>query len=361
VADGVSFKLQGYYHNNRGQGLWWTGYTPTPGGAPISIRTTEYDMDRMGSIGSVKWEFGPNTLEVGAWYENNDFHQARRFYGLNDTLEGSSRDSLKFQKNPFFTQWEFDYNTEIWQYYVMDTLDLGALTISGGFKGVKVSNTANPIVKGGLAEGSISSKDWFLPQIGALYKITDNAEIFVNYTENFRPFTSSATTSVFGQGDAAFEASRATLKPESSKTVEGGARFRSGPFQGSVAAYYVDFQDRQLAVQVGSPIQGLFSTLQNVGSVRSYGFEASGTVSLFDGFSATASYAYNDSSYRNNVVNIVEDDDGDLVESVVPLKGKTVVDSPKHIVSGEIAYDSDLLFGRIGANYMSTQIGRAHV
>ncbi|HEX7783492.1 MAG TPA: TonB-dependent receptor [Sphingobium sp.] len=348
LTSNVRFKLQGYYHNNHGQGLWWTPYTPTPGGAPISVRTTEYDMDRMGSLGSVVWEMGPNTLEVGGWYEGNDFHQARRFYGLANTLAGSSRDSLKFQENPFFTQWEFDYSTETMQYYVMDKLEVGALTLSGGFKGLKVKNRATPIVKGGLAEGTIESKDWFLPQIGALYKVTDNAELFVNYTENIRPFSSAATASIFGQSDASFQASRTTLKPETSKTIEGGARFRSGPFQGSLAGYYVDFKDRQLSVQVGSPILGLLPALQNVGSVRSYGFEASGMFTLMHGVTATASYAYNNSTYRDDVIN--QTATGPVA---IPLKGKTVVDSPKHILSGEIAYDSDLLFGRVGANYMS--------
>jgi iron complex outermembrane receptor protein len=353
VAGGVHFKLQGYYHNNHGQGLWWTPYTPTPGGAPVSIRTTEYDMDRMGVLSSVVWEMGPNTLEVGSWYENNDFRQARRFYGLADTLAGSSRDSLKFQTNPFFTQWDFDYNTETVQYYVMDRLELGAFTLSGGFKGLKVKNHATPIVKGGFAAGDIEAKDWFLPQVGALYKVTDNAELFVNYTENFRPFISAASAGVFGQGDVSFEASKATLKPETSKTIEGGARFRSGIFQGSLAGYYVDFKNRQLSVQIGSPILGLVPTLQNVGSVRSYGVEASGTVTLMRGLTATASYAYNNSSYRDDIVNIVEGEDGELVEDIVALRGKTAVDSPRHIASAEIAYDGDIFFGRVGANYMS--------
>lgn len=353
VAEGISFSLQGYYHNNKGQGLWWTPYTPTPGGAPISVRTTEYNMDRMGALVGGAWEMGPNTLEIGGWYENNDFSQARRFYGLADTLTGSSRSSLKFQTNPFFTQWEFDYNTEILQYHVKDTLDLGQFVLSGGFKGVKVTNVANPIVKGSLAEGEIESKDWFLPQVGVLFRLTDNAELFANYTENFRPFVSAATSGVFGQSDAAFQQSRESLKPESSKTIEGGARFRQGPFQASVAGYYVDFKNRQLSVQVGSPILGLPASLQNVGSVRSYGFEASGTLSFFDGFSATASYAYNNSTYRDDVVSLGVDDDGNVIENVVALKGKTVVDSPRQIASAELAYDGALFFGRIGANYMS--------
>lgn len=39
--------------------------------------------------------------------------------------------------------------------------------------------------------------------------------------------------------------------------------------------------------------------------------------------------------------------------TIIPLEGKTVVDSPRHIASGEVAYDGELFFGRVGANYMS--------
>jgi iron complex outermembrane receptor protein len=343
VTAGVRFKLQGYYHNNHGQGLWWTPYVPSPTGAPISVRTTEYDMDRMGSLGSVVWEAGPNTLEVGGWIETNDFHQARRFYSLANTLAGSSRDSLKFQTNPFATQWEFDFSTQTTQYYVGDTLDLGVVTLSGGWKGVKVSNSATPIVSGGLASGDIESKDWFLPQLGVLFHVTDNAELFANYTENIRPFVSAATgVTPYATTQVGFNAIRDQLKPETSKTYEAGGRLRSGPFQASIAAYYVDFSNRILGLTSGSGIQGNPVVLQNVGSVRSVGAEVSATYTFMRGLSATASYAYNDSTYRNNVPGVA-----------AIIKDKTVVDSPKHIASGEIAYDGEMFFGRVGANYMS--------
>jgi iron complex outermembrane receptor protein len=362
LTSNVRFKLQGYYHNNHGQGLWWTPYVPSPTGAPISVRTTEYDMDRMGSLTSVVWDMGPNTLEVGGWYESNDFRQARRYYSLDNTLTGSSRDSLKFQKDPFATQWDWKYNTETLQYYVSDKIDLGAVTVSGGWKGVQVKSTDSPIVAGGFAKGKIQSKDWFLPQVGVLFRVNDNAELFANYTENFRPFVAAATSGLFAVSQASFDASIDDLKPETSKTIEGGARFRSGPFQASLAGYHVDFKNRILSVQVGAPILGLPSQLQNVGSVRSYGFEASGTYTVMHGLSLTASYAYNNSKYRDNYTSGVVLDangdpvlgaDGQTIPNVIGLKSKTVVDSPKQIVSGEIAYDGDILFGRIGANYMS--------
>jgi iron complex outermembrane receptor protein len=342
----VRAKLQGYYHNNHGQGLWWTPYTASPTGAPISVRTTEYDINRMGTIGTLTWEMGPNTLEGGIWYENNNFHQARRFYSLDNTQDGSSRDSLKFQKDPFATQWDFAFTTETVQYHISDRLDLGQLTLSGGFKGVKVTNRANAIVKGSLPTGNIESKDWFLPQAGLLFRVTDNAELFANYTQNMRAQISAATSGPYSTTQAGFDAIRGTLKPERSTTYEAGGRVRAGGFQGSLAGYYVNFTNRLLAIPTGSGIQGNPSVLQNVGDVRSWGVEVSGTYTVMQGLSATASYAYNNSTYRDNVVN----SSGTILAAI---KDKTVTDSPKHIASGEIAYDGEMFFGRVGANYMS--------
>lgn len=346
LATNVSLSLQGYYHSNHGQGLWWTPYVPSPSGAPLSVRTTEYDIRRGGAIGALDIDLGTNRIELGAWYESNDFRQARRYYSLDDVLTGSSRDSLQFQSDPFFTQWDYKFQTDTFVYHVSDSVELGGLTADLGWKGIKVTNRATPIVQSVYPAGSISSQDMLLPQVGLLYKLGGNAELFASYTQNMRAFVSAVTSGPFSTTQAGFDAIKGSLKPETSKTVEGGLRYRQGPFQGSLAAYYVDFSNRLLGVTSGAGIVGNPTILQNVGSVRSYGFEAAATVRLPGGFSATASYAYNDSTYRDNVY----DNTGALVAA---LKGKTVVDSPKSIASAELAYTGEILFGRIGANYMS--------
>ncbi len=353
VTEQISFKLQGYYHKDEGQGLWWTPYVQSPTGAPISVRTTEYDIERPGVIARAVHDLGFNHFEVGGWYERNDFRQARRFYSLDNVLTGSSRDSLKFQSDPFFTQWDFDFTTDTYMYYVMDRLDLsGMFSISGGWKGLKIDATADPIVQGTLPAGSIEVEDMFLPQVGVLVKLGD-AELFANYNENMRAYQVSATSGPFSTTQAGFNDIADRLKPETSQTYEVGGRFRSGPFQGSVATYYVDFQDRLLSFAAGSSIEGNPSVLQNVGNVRSYGFEVAGTYQPTSGLSLTAAYAYNNSTYRDDVL----DRDGNILidgaGNPAATKGKIVVDSPKHIASGEIAYDSDTLFGRVGATYMS--------
>ncbi|OYY91207.1 MAG: TonB-dependent receptor [Sphingomonas sp. 28-66-16] len=334
-------QVKAYYHNNHGQGLWWTPYVPSPTGVPISVRTTEYDISRKGVFGSLGGTLGWNDITVGAWYEFNDFRQARRFYAL-DSRAASSRNSLRFQTNPFFTQWEFRYQTETFQYYVEDKIALGDVTINLGWKGFDVTNSAVPVIAGGLAQGKIKATDWFQPHAGVAWKPIDNVELFAGFTQVTRAFVSAATSGPFATTQAGFNALTNTnrLKPESSDTYEVGGRFKLGPVNGLLAAYYVDFRNRLLGVTTGAGIVGNPVILQNVGSVRSYGFEAAAEARLGAGFGAFVSYSYNDSTYRDDV-------------GAIPIAGKTVVDSPKNLLKGEVTYDSAILFGRIGANYTS--------
>jgi iron complex outermembrane receptor protein len=337
-----TLKAMGYYHGNKGRGLWFTPYVTTPGGAPMALRTTEYEIERYGIVASSTFKLGANTVELGMWYEDNDFNQARRFYGLANTTGAPSRGSLKFPKNPLATQWEFDFNTQTLQYHVQDTLDLGAFQINAGWKGLRVTNLATPIVRGGLAAGRTEAKDWFLPQAGLLYRLNDDNEVFASYTQNMRAFESSATGGPFATTQAGFDA--LDLKPETSTTYELGFRTKSSRFQGVIAGYYVDFKDRIIAFANGSGIQGNPAILSNVGDVRSWGVEAAGTFRVTPELSLFASYAYNDSEYQDDVVNAAN-------AVVAATAGKTVVNSPKHLAKGEITWDNGTFFARVGANY----------
>lgn len=347
LDEGVTFKIKAYYHNNTGQGTWGTPYVASPNGVPMSVRTTEYDIQRGGVFSSLNAEIGDHEITVGGWYEHNDFTQARRFYAY-ESLTTPGRDHLKFQRNPFFTQWLFDFNTDTLQYYVQDKMSFGDLTVNLGWKGFQVNNEADPRVQGSLAAGKIRSKDWFQPHVGAAYKLNDKAELFGGFTQVTRAFVSSATSGPFSTTQAGFNALLARgLKPEESDTFELGARYNDPVFNGVIGVYYVNFRNRLLGVPTGPGIVGNPAILQNVGGVRSLGFEAAGDVRLGSGLTLFASYSYTDASYRDDVIV------PGVVPTIIGIKGKTVVDTPKHLLRGEIAYDSDTFFGRLGANYMS--------
>lgn len=344
LGEGVTFKIKAYYHDNTGQGTWGTPYVASPNGVPMSVRTTEYDIQRGGVFGSLNAQVGDHEITVGGWYEHNDFTQARRFYAY-ESLTNPGRDHTKFMRNPFFTQWLFDFNTDTLQYYVQDKISLGHLTINLGWKGFQVNNESDPRVQGALAAGKIKSQDWFQPHAGVAYKLNDKAEIFGGFTQVTRAFVSSATSGPFSTTQAGFDALIARgLKPEESDTYELGARYNDSVFNGVIGVYYVNFRNRLLGVQTGAGIVGNPAILQNVGGVRSIGFEAAGDVRLGGGLTLFASYSYTDATYRDNVI---------TPTATIATKGKDVVDTPKHLLRGEIAYDSNTFFGRIGANYMS--------
>jgi iron complex outermembrane recepter protein len=345
IGDKVNLLVRGYYHNNHGQGTWFTPYVPSPTGVPISVRTTEYDIKRKGLFGNIDVDLDWSKLTVGAWYERNDFHQARRFYALTSRTD-PGRSALKFQTNPFFTQWEFDYTTNIYQYYVQDKIKFGDLTIDLGWKGFSVANGATPVIQGGRAAGFIKTTDWFQPSVGVNYKLNESAELYASFSQSTEAFVSAFTAGPFSTTQLGFDAIKGSLKPEASDTYEIGARVKSGGFNGSVGAYLVNFRNRLLAIPTGAGIVGNPAVLQNVGGVRSAGVEVTGNYKFGNGFGLFGSYSYNDSTYRNNVT----DATGVVLAAI---KGKTTVDAPKHLLKGEVTYDSSSFFGRVGVNYMS--------
>jgi iron complex outermembrane receptor protein len=349
LGDNVKLGLQGYFHTNKGQGSWITPYRASPGGLPLSLRTTEYEMERIGVLGDLEAALGAHTVRLNLWYENNDFEQARRFYDMGTSQTEPSTTALTYQSDPFFTQWNNAYNTRTFQYAVQDQWDVtDALSITAGFKGQVVKLEATPInpTPGPLALGEIKSEDLFLPQAGVLYTLGGGNEIFASFTQNQRAFIASATSGPFATSAAGFAALRDQIKPEQTDTFELGFRFGEGQLTGVVAGYLVNFSNRLLAIPQGPGIVGNAALLSNVGDVRSVGVELGMQWQPVPDFTVTGSYAYNDNTYRDDVIN----QSGTVVQAI---KGRTVVDSPESIANLELAYDDGMFYARANANYTS--------
>lgn len=350
ITDRVTLDATAYQHKNKGQGLWYTPYLASPGfgtagstAAPLSIRTTEYDIDRGGLTAGLTIDVGAHRVSGGFWHEVNHFNQARRFYA--ETAAAPSRNPLDFQSNPFFTQWQYAFETKTTTGHLEDEWTLtDALKVNFGFKAIKVTNNVKTVVGNPLA-GEIESKDNFLPQVGFVYKATPDFEVFGGYTENMGAYVSAATSGPFAsQNQDRVNYIARTLEPESSKTFELGGRYRTERFQGVAAVYHVTFDNRLLAVAQGAAIEGNAPVLSNVGSVETKGVELAGTYRLTDAWSLYGAYTYNDSKYESDVVS----QDGKVQART---KGKTVVNTPKNIFKGEIAFDQAGFFGKLGVAY----------
>lgn len=350
VTDTVSFDARFYGHNNEGQGLWYTPYVRSPSGVPIAIRTTEYDIDRYGVLASAKASFDALTIDAGLWFEKNNFGQARRFYGLDNVTTGPSRASTDFQSDPFVTQWEYDFDSKTRQFHLGGTYETDLFIVNAGFKTVRVSNAVKPVTGFAVvafpADAIVAKKD-FLPQAGVTFKLSEEHQLFASFSKNLRAFVGAATGAApFATSAVGFAGIRGSLKPETTTTFEAGWRFNTGMVSGVAAVYHVTFKDRLLAVSTGPGIVGAPVALQNVGDVRSQGIETAVTVRPMDALSATVSASYNDNEYQDNVV------DGAGV-TVAAIKGKTVPDSPKTLLKGEIAYDDPLFFIKADISHMS--------
>jgi iron complex outermembrane receptor protein len=346
-SDTLSWDTTAYLHQNEGQGLWGTPYTPTPGGAPLTVRTTEYDIERNGLTTALTWTAGSHEVNGGVWYEDNDFNQARRFYG-EPSAAAPSRPVLDFQSNPLSTQWQYAFNTRTLQWHLQDTWSVSdALSLNFGFKSAVVKNEATPVLVASSSVNrfsQIESKESFLPQVGFAYSLSGGNELFGGYSENMRAFVSAATAGPFGTTQAGFNAISDTLQPETSKTLELGWRFRNAALQGVVSAYLVQFDDRLLSISLGAGIVGAPAALANVGKVESIGIETGLLWQFADRWSLFGSYSYNDSQYKDDVVS--------GTGAITRTGGKQVVDAPENMLKAELGYDSGTLFGKLGLDFV---------
>ncbi len=365
MSDAVSFHLQAYLHQNEGQGLWGTPYSPSPNygvvgatsdNAPFSIRTTEYDIDRWGWLGSVDVKLGAHAINAGFWYQQNDFNVYRRFYGMD--LSAPNRSFQKFLANPFFTQWGYGFETETLQLHVQDTWTVtDALTVNLGFRSLSVENTVDTLTINNAApvagtdadlNGSIETEENFLPQVGFTYQLQDDVEMFASYAKNVAAWNSVVfgATPFAARSQANFEEVRRSASPEEAQNLEGGVRIDREGYKLSAAAYYVLFDNRLLAVSQGPGIVGNAPIVSNVGSVETLGLELLGSFTLSDEWRLLAAYTYNNSEYQDDVVNRA----GAVLAQTA---GAKVVNTPEHIIHTDLSYDNGSLFGSVSANYLS--------
>ena len=326
-----------YHHDNKGQGHWYTPYTPSSATVPISIRTTEYSIGRDGVTSDLTWDLANHTINAGFWGERSLHTLTRNFYAVTD---GTYQDH--FLSNPTSTGFKQDFTTTTRQFYLQDTVSLldDKLSINFGFKTPKVAIDAVSLV-GTRAAGDIVAKKTFLPQAGITYRLNQNDEIFTSFSNNMRAYQ-PGVNGPFSQTQQAFDLNVSQLKPETSTTIDLGMRFKRDAVQGSIAVYYADFKDRQLGIATCAGIVGCPSTIANVGKVETSGLEALAVWKLSREVSWFNSFTYNSSKYKSNYI-----DNG----NVVAVAGKDVVDAPRVMFNTELTYENAAWFTRLGGKF----------
>lgn len=348
LTKNLSVRGQIYHHTDKGAGNnfitgWSTQGTPsTADDIPVQIRDTRYTIDRTGVLGSLSWQLGFNHLEAGFWVEDN-VSSAARYIWTNVTGPFSLAQFLKGQ--PDTAQWVQRTTWKTEQFYIQDTVKLfdDALSVDFGFKSTYAKSDAQAmrgIAKAGppassqFASGTLVAKDNFLPEVGVRWKIASGHEVFASYAENMAMYQGGFKLGPQSVSQAVWDVQGKTLKPETSKSVEGGYRYVSRTLQASLTGYYVKFNNRLLQYNPCPTNQqqnpGCGNSFHNAGSVTSKGVELGVLWKPAPWLSWYNSASYNKSTY---------DQDLNWCTTTCVIKataGKQQVDTPKEMLSSVV-------------------------
>jgi iron complex outermembrane recepter protein len=287
----LSAHLQVYHHTDKGGGNNWIaglsnqGTTSTADDVPVQIRDTRYTIDRTGVRGNLSWDVAFNHLEAGFWVEDNT-SSAARYIWTNVTEPFNIGRYLK--GTPDLAQWVQRTKWTTRQFYAQDTVSLfnDALSIDFGFKSSYSRSNAEaergiakaaPPASSQFATGSLVAKDNFLPEVGLRWKVASGHELYASYSENVAMFQGGFKLGPQSVSQTVWNAQGATLKPETSRSFDGGYRYVSGPLQVSLAGYWVKFDNRLLQYNPCPTNQqqnpGCGNSFHNAGSVTSRGAE----------------------------------------------------------------------------------------
>ena len=326
-----------YYHRNEGQGHWYTPYTPTSASDPISIRTTEYGINRRGLQAHATRSSGRHTITAGAWFEQNTHELARRFYAAT-----GPEDTNRFLDNPFLTGFAQSFRVRTTQFHLQDRMRFldDRLTLVAGVKHPSVTIDATSI-NAARAAGRLQAKKGLLPQLGVNFDYSKELDFFASAARNMRAFE-AGVYGQFSQSQEAFDLGGAKLRPETSLSVDAGVRYQRSNVAASLAVYSTAFRDRLLSVATCAGVVGCPNTVVNVGKVASRGLEGAVHWTPVRHWSWFNSMTFNDSRYQSDYF-----DQGKLV----PVDGKRAVDTPRLMWHTEAAYDDKRWFARLAGKY----------
>lgn len=390
INDHLTFKITGYGHHDDGRGLWFTPYVPTYTDiftnayasfvSPVSERTSEYQINRGGLITSLAYENGHNKIEGGFWFEGEKWSLARRYY---PTSVSSPMQSLyDFPAHPFLTQWEYGFNTTVYQIHLQDQYKVNdKLALSAGFKTVETTTDgelsttflsnppimAYPTLQAGLgyyageyAQGQLTSGKPFLPQVGVNYKLNKSSEIFGDGAYNVRAYQPGGYgygTSPWNSTQPNYNVLTATLKPETSWTEEAGFRTTTQHMAAQASYFHVNFSNRLLAFSQGAGVEGKASVLSNAGGVTTNGVDGSVSIHITPDLTFYNGATWNKSTYDDNVVTASGTCPKQYLESdgvtCINIKGLITVDTPEFLYKTALDYNKSGAFLHVDGEYMS--------
>jgi iron complex outermembrane receptor protein len=266
-----------------------------PAGAiPVgSFRHTNYQKERTGLMLDGDWlaSLGAfdNTLRGGIWYEDQTRDETRTWDKITDSRVGFAADPV-----PYWTQYDRTYPQEVFKWYVEDTIDVGALSLTAGVKQflVDVERQDN---FGESTDIAIDSDSDVLFSAGVVWQTpVEGLEVFAGYAENFKAISDI----ILERPDSDLS----SIEPETAENREVGLRYRGDRVFLTATYYQIDFSNRIIFLPPESAagpdyLIGDSGTYFNAGGIDSSGFELTADVRLTDTLSLYSAYSQTDSTY----------------------------------------------------------------
>lgn len=262
------------------------------GARAASTRRSDNSIDRKGALADVALALSDyQHLRAGGWVEHTDRVKGRNWFAATDPSTSAAYEESALYS---ITQ-DRHYASNTAMLYAQDKLSLLddklLLDLGATYQRFR-EEYASPVEFSGTRALSVSSK--LLPKVAALYRISDDWEVFSSASKNF-----SAIPDTVFEGTAAVDAKNG-IKPETSINKDAGIRWTRAGYGAALTAYTINYRDR-ISIQNGNPNGDIFSrdattTFQNQGGISSRGVEltlrASGAL-----FELYGNASYNDAHY----------------------------------------------------------------
>jgi iron complex outermembrane receptor protein len=303
-----------------------------------------------------------NVLELGVWGEIDKYHRTQARY---NTVNGAPDGAPNLAELVYLRR-DYRSKRDTTQIFVRDTIKLAdeRLIVDLGFKGLVLDYQQRGYrdfddyyrvvggvgVKGwGPQFNTASYKDLFLPMAGLLYKFDNRTQAFMSYSENMAlPKGMDDIYSVTRPGTSALVPAPAA---ERATNFEIGIRTNQGQFYASLAAYYTRFKNRIQSITSFVPGGGSSTETfyQNVGRVRAYGIEFTGTYkpTFLHGLAyGNLNVTYNNAKFEDNIP----------AATPILIADKYIPDSAKWIVNGGITIEpASWLVANFSGKYTSSR------
>jgi iron complex outermembrane receptor protein len=193
----------------------------------------------------------------------------------------------------------------------------------------------------------VTAKGSFLPQLGAVFSINANEQLFTNYSENMNQYPLSPQEGIYNLDPSTFSYFKQHVKPERASSVDFGIRTKRSGVEASLSTYYIDYRNRLVSVANCQLTAFCPSVYENVGTITTKGFEGLLVWQLTPEVSWASS-----ASYNNSTINDDYSTQSSTGTTVIPAKGKTAVDAPRLIANSGLRYADTHWTGDFGVRHV---------